>query len=91
MGRKNWSSKSKLEVVIAGLKGKMTIAEICNNYGVSQVQFYGWKDEFLKNGSGIFERGGLDGEVERLKRKNIRLKTIIGDLTTELKKNDYED
>ena len=91
MKRKKWDSKTKLEVVISGLKGKLTVSEICNNYGVSQTQFYKWRDDFFKHGASIFQRGGVDSERERLRRENTKLKTIIGDLTTELKKNDYDN
>ena len=90
MNRK-WNSKTKLEVVIVGLKGNLTISEICNTYGIAQSQYYKWRDDFLKHGATIFETKAGDKERERLKRENIKLKTIIGDLTTELKKNDYDD
>jgi len=90
MNRK-WDSKSKLEIVIAGLKGNLTISEICNNYGIGQSQYYKWRDEFFKHGNEIFETKSKDSERDRLKREVRKLKTIIGDLTTELKKNDYDD
>lgn len=90
MNRK-WNSKTKLEIVIAGLKGNLTVSEICNNYGVNQSQYYKWRDAFFKHGPTIFESSLIDGERERLKRENRKLKTIIGDLTTELKKNEYDD
>ncbi|MBU0651229.1 transposase [bacterium] len=91
MSNKKWTEKTKFEVVLAGIKGQLTISELCARYGVSQTQYYKWRDTFLSEGMKIFNRGSLDGEKERLRRENTKLKTIIGDLTTELKKNEYED
>ena len=88
MKRRKWESRQKFEVVLAGIKsGK--ISEICNQYQISQAQYYRWRDEFFKKGPKVFEMNGKDKEQERLKKENTRLKTIIGDLTTDLK-SQYE-
>jgi transposase-like protein len=88
---KKWDEKTKFEIVLAGIKGQLTVSELCSRYGVNQTQYYKWRDKFFSEGQKIFDRSGVDGEKERLRRENTRLKTIIGDLTTELKKNDYAD
>jgi transposase-like protein len=89
MERRKWESKQKFEIVLEGIKsGK--ISEICNRYQISQSVYYRWRDEFFEKGPKVFEMDGKDKEQQRLKKENTRLKTIIGDLTTELKKNEYE-
>ena len=88
MSRKKWTAQEKFEIVMSGLKGRK-IAEICNEYGISQGQYYKWRDVLLNDGTKLFERGGVDKEKERLEKQNRKLKETIGDLTLELKKNDW--
>ncbi|MCP4100149.1 MAG: transposase [Lentisphaerae bacterium] len=88
MGRKKWTAQEKFQIVMAGLKGRK-IAELCNEYCISQGQYYKWRDVFLNDGTKLFERGGVDKEKERLEKQNRKLKETIGDLTLELKKNDW--
>lgn len=48
MQRRKWDTKTKVQVVIQGLKGR-TVAEICGEYQISQNQYYQWRDQFLSN------------------------------------------
>jgi transposase-like protein len=81
-----WTSKEKFEIVLEGLRGDTTLAEVCNRYGISQNHYYKWRDKLFESGEQIFARGGFNREGERLKDENLRLRGIIGDLTVELKK-----
>jgi len=90
MEKRVWDSSKKFEVVLEGLKSGASISEVCNRYQITQAQYYRWRDQFLGNGHKIFELRKANKEEERLKQEIRKLKTIIGDLTTELKKNDYE-
>jgi len=85
MSRRQWSGKEKFQIVMSGLKGR-SVAEICNEYGITQSQYYTWRDVLLNDGEKLFERGGGDKEKERLELQNRKLKETIGDLTVELKK-----
>ena len=89
MKRRKWTSKEKFTIVLAGLKGKVSVAELCNRHQITQTQFYKWRDRLLSEGEKIFAFGGPDKEAERVIAENNKLKTIIGELTIELKKNDY--
>ena len=89
MKRRNWTPQQKLEIVLEGLKENCTLAELCNRYQISQTQYYQWKDRLLGDGHKLFNRGGVDKESDRLEKENRQLKGIIGDLTVELKKNDF--
>jgi transposase-like protein len=89
MKRRHWDSKTKAKVVLEGLTGK-PVSEICNQYQISQNQYYQWRDKFLSESHRAFE-GKEDGaEVSRLKAKAQRLQQIIGALTVELKKSEDE-
>ena len=51
--------------------------------------YYKWRDQLLTDGAKLFERGGVDHARERLERENWKFKETIGELTIELKKNDW--
>lgn len=89
MKKRNWSPKEKLKIVLEGLKGRVPLGELCNQHQISQTQFYRWRDKLLEEGEKVFEYGGSNKGEERLKRENEKLKSIIGELTVELKKNDF--
>ena len=89
MKRRDWDPKKKLEIVLEGLKGEVAVAELCNRHQITQSQYYAWRDRLLADGPRVFDRGGVDQQVERLEAETKRLKGIIGDLTVELKKNDW--
>ena len=89
MQRRKWTSKEKLQVVIEGLKGAGSISEICTDYKITQSRYYHWRDKLLPEGERISRRGGTDGEIERLQREKCKLKETVGELTMELKKNEW--
>ena len=87
MARRTWDSKTKLMVVLQGLKGR-AVAEICNEYQLSQGQYYRWRDQFLEQGHKAFETQQVSQKEDRLQRENEKLKRLVGELTLELKKSD---
>ena len=87
MKRRKIDSKLKAKIVLEGLRGR-SLAELCNEYEISQAQYYKWRDHFLSNACEAFE-AGKDKEKDRLKRENVKLKNLVGELTIELKKSDW--
>lgn len=85
MARRKWDAKTKVEIVLQGLKGR-GVAELCNEYQISQAQYYQWRDQFLKNASKVFEERGPNHREARLERENGKLKSLVGELTLEVKK-----
>ena len=90
MNRRKWSSRDKLVIVLEGLKGKVPLGELCAKFQISQSQYYKWRDQLLANGPKVFDYGGVDRTTERLEHENQKLKRIIGELTVELKKSEYD-
>ena len=88
MKRRQWSEKEKFEIVVAGLRGEMTIAALCNHHGIQQSQYYGWRDLFFQNGSKIFTMNQQTKHEQQLEIKIKKMQQVIGELTLELKKND---
>lgn len=87
MKRRKWESKQKALIVLEGLKGK-PVAEICNEHQISQAQYYQWRDHFLAHMEEPFEVARQSEREVRLQRQNERLKSLVGELTLELKKSD---
>jgi transposase-like protein len=90
MKRRQWSSNEKLKIVLEGLSGQIEISKLCAKYQIAQTQYYQWRDLLLKFGNQAFEQKNVSKKEQLLEQQNTKLKRIIGDLTIELKKNDYE-
>ncbi len=77
--RKKWTQEEKLAIVLDGLKGR-SVREICAEYGVSETQYYKWRDKglnSLKDGlKDKRERGNSDKSFEA---ERNRLLKIIGE------------
>ncbi len=60
-----------------------------SEYQIHQTQYYKWREQFLENISKVFETKAQSKKEERLESENQKLKTIVGELHMELKKNDW--
>jgi transposase-like protein len=90
MERRKWADRQKFQIVLEGLSGQISITELCNKYQVSQTQYYKWRDQFLRHGDKIFSAKNTTKREAKMAEEVRRLKTIIGDLTIELKKTEIE-
>jgi transposase-like protein len=88
MKRKVWKSEQKAKIVLEGLSGR-SVSELCNEYGISGSMYYAWREQFLLNASQAFETGSTSKREARLTAENAKLKGLVGELTLELKKNDW--
>jgi transposase-like protein len=89
MKRRKWDAKTKATLVLEGLKGK-SVGVICQDYQISQAQYDQWRDQFLTNAPKTLEVAQQTDREARLQRENARLKSLVGELTLELKKSDTE-
>jgi transposase len=92
--RRNYSSEEKIRIVIEGMRGEMTIAELCRKEGLSQGLYYKWSKDFMEAGkkrlSGDTMREANTSEVKELKDENRSLKELVAELSLDnrdLKKN----
>ena len=90
MKRKLWQTQEKLKIVLEGLSGQIEISKLCQKYQLNQAQYYQWRDLLLKFGHQAFETKDQSKKEARLEMENQPLKRIIGDLTVDLKKTEYE-
>jgi transposase len=87
--RKRYSSEEKIRIVLAGLRGEDSIAELCRQEGISQGLYYSWSKEFLEAGkkrlAGDTAREANTGEVKDLRREARDLKEVVAEQTLELR------
>ena len=48
--RKHYSSEEKIRIVLDGLRGEDSIAELCRREGISQGIYYKWSKDFMEVG-----------------------------------------
>ncbi len=48
--RRKFSSEEKIRIVIEGLRGETTVAELCRREGISQGNYYKWTKDFMEAG-----------------------------------------
>jgi len=87
--RKRYSSEEKIRIVLAGLRGEDSIAELCRQEGIAQGLYYSWSKEFLEAGkkrlAGDTMREANTGEVKNLRREAHDLKEVVAEQTLELR------
>ena len=80
-------SRGKIRVVLEGLRGEESIAELCRREGIASSMYYGWSKEFLEAGkrrlAGDTARAATSDEVKDLRREAQALKEVVADLTLE--------
>jgi len=90
MIKRKWTSQQKLQIALEGLSGQIEISKLCAKYQLSQTQYYQWRDHLLKFGHQAFETKNITKKEQHLEEQVTKLKRIIGDMTIELKKSEYE-
>src|SRR5262245_39397543 len=48
--RRHHSAEEKIRIVLEGLRGEDSIAELCRKEGINQNLYYRWSKEFLEAG-----------------------------------------
>ena len=95
--RRQHSAEEKIRIVLEGLRGEDSIAELCRREGIAASLYYSWSKEFLEAGkkrlAGDTARQATSSEVKELRAESAALKEVVADLTLEnrlLKKSTFE-
>jgi transposase len=87
--RKQYSAEEKIRIVLDGLKGEDSIAELCRREGIAQSLYYSWSKEFLEAGkkrlAGDTARAATSSEVKVLRREARDLKEVVAEQALELR------
>jgi transposase len=87
--RKQYSAEEKIRVVLDGLRGEHSIAELCRREGIAEGLYYSWSKEFLETGkrrlAGDTARAATSSEVNDLRREARELKEVVAEQALELR------
>jgi transposase len=87
--RKQYSAEEKIRVVLDGLRGEHSIAELCRREGIAESLYYSWSKEFLEAGkrrlAGDTARAATGTEVKDLRRQTRDLKEVVAEQALELR------
>ena len=85
--RRHYSAEEKIRIVLEGLRGDDSIAELCRKEGINQNLYYRWSKDFLEAGkkrlAGDTARAATSDEVKDLRREASALKEVVAELTLE--------
>ena len=87
--RKHYSAEDKIRIVLDGLRGEDSIAELCRREGIAQSMYYGWSKEFLEAGkrrlAGDMARAATTDEVKDLRQETTTLKEVVAEQALEIR------
>ena len=85
--RRRYSSEEKIRIVLEGLRGEDSIAELCRREGLNQNVYYRWSKEFLEAGekrlAGDTAREATSDEVKEIRAELRQLKEALAETLLE--------
>jgi transposase len=82
--RKKYSAEEKVRIVLEGVRGEVTIAELCRREGIHPNMYYKWSKDFLEAGKqrlvGDTRREADNQEVNEMRAENEQLKAVVAEL-----------
>ena len=85
--RRHFSAEEKIRIVLEGLRGEDSIAELCRKEGIAQNLYYRWSKECLEAGkkrlAGDTAREATSDEVKTLRAEARQLKEALAEVTLE--------
>ena len=83
--RRKFSAEEKIRIVLDGLRGESSIAELCRREGINPNLYYRWSKDFLEAGkkqlAGDTVREATSAEVKELRAENSELKEVVAEFT----------
>ena len=85
--RKKYSAEEKIRIVLEGLRGEDSVAELCRREGINPNVYYRWSKEFMEAGkkrlAGDTVREATSDEVKELRAETAALKETLGEVVME--------
>ena len=83
--RHKFSAEERIRIVLEGLRGEESIADLCRKEGIYSTMYYKWSKEFLEAGkrrlNGDTKREADSKEVKDLRGENESLKQLVAELS----------
>jgi len=87
--RKQYGAEEKIRIVLEGLRGEDSIAELCRREGIAQGVYYKWSKDFMEAGkrrlAGDTSRAANADEVRDLRREARDLKEVVTEQMLEMR------
>lgn len=81
--RRKFNAEEKIRIVLAGLRGEESIAELCRQESIHQNLYYRWSRDFMEAGKkrleGDIMREASTSEVKDLRKENSCLKEALAE------------
>ena len=82
-----YTPEEKLKIVLEGMSGTISVADLCRKYDLKPARFYYWKDQLISSASHIFENRGRKIDEDRIRAEKddeiARLKATIAEVVQE--------
>ena len=82
--RRKFTAEEKIRIILEGLRGEESIADLCRKEGIHPTQYYKWSKAFLEAGkrqlTGDAIREAGSEEVKELRDENEELKQAVAEL-----------
>ncbi len=83
--RRRFPTEDKIRIVLEGIRGELTVAELCRREGMHPTIYYKWLKDFMEAGKarmrGDSRRDATGDEVQELRQENERLKQLVAELS----------
>ena len=85
--RRQYAAEEKIRIVLDGLRGEESIAELCRREQINQNLYCRWSKEFLEAGekrlAGDTKRESTSDKVQALRAQAVQLKELLADMMLE--------
>ena len=86
--RRKFTAEEKIRIVLEGFRRDTPIRDLCRREGIRPSTYYAWLKDFMEAGkerlTREMTRDATKGEVQELKRENVRLKQVVAELALQV-------
>jgi len=86
--RRKFTAEEKIRIVLEGFRRDTPIRDLCLREDIRPSTYYAWLKDFMEAGkerlTREMTRDATKGEVQELKRENVRLKTLVAELSLQV-------
>lgn len=80
--KKQWLVEHQINLVLEGLRGRRSVAELCREAGISTARYYQWRQQFLDAARAGWadiqtDHHALKQRMQQLEAENARLQAQV--------------
>jgi len=83
VSRRQFSAEEKIRIVMEGIRGDISVSELCRRERLHTTVYYKWLKDFMEAGKrrlkGDMQREADRAEVQSLREENARLKQLVAE------------